>query len=139
MECEHCDTLQKRVGELEAQVNGLTSELMRILPHLREMNGYLEISNAKIVATGHNVETILVLGANHASGWQNPIAIDGHVKCLSCKEPAYGEVFCDLCKEAILDMRAMGVGQLSALAEALSRGLLGDWVEEQLERMENGS
>lgn len=123
--------LVDRVAHLEAQLADLSQHITV------QGSGYLEIRNVKIVADGHNLDTILALGSNNASGWQRPLAVDGAVKCLICEELTEKELICGQCRNAILDARAVGAeGHLATLSEAVSRGLLTKWIEEQLEGME---
>lgn len=112
--------------------------------HLDVSNGAVSIKNAKLVVTDHNMQHIVVLGSSHASGWQKPIGIDATVKCIICEEMSVNDLICEECKTAIMFVRgskslqAMGdfIDKFPVMAEAVSKGLLQKWIEDQIEEME---
>lgn len=127
----------------------MTAKLEFICAHVEQAGSSIKIIDLEVGVGTFNKTAVMVIDGTDRPGWHRSIQVRGPIKCLGCDGLTYDQVLCDDCSKAVAVIREVGAKQLveigkaihnsglAELAEAVTKGLLTDWIANQMKEMES--
>lgn len=156
---EHCWSCGNPLRQSQNhQVSGFcvacTHKLSVLMQHIKppsKATGNLILTDVEVRVNSYNRSGVIHVDGHDRPGWHKVISVEGPVKCLVCDGLTTDQAVCDDCSKAVAVIREIGARELveigkaihnsglAELANAVSKGLITKWIQDQMEEMEETS